>query len=250
MKKTNLTSVSQLERELSSIDVHALLMARAKTAVLSTAIELMERDMEELFCIRFARKNDQLCHRGGTEWTSLLVDGAKHPVGRPRARRGGEEVELPSLEKMRDQDLLDSQMLTRVVRGVSTRNYEGVIGGFAEKTGVAKSSVSRAFKRASKKGLDTLNTADLSGHKFVAILIDDTGVGETTQVVAVGVTSDSQKIPLGVREGDTENAGVVKDLLTSLIARNFTLAGPRLLAVRDGGKALRAAVKAIWATLC
>src|SRR5207244_2322422 len=80
----------------------------------------------------------------------------------------------------------------------------------------------------------------------VAILIDGTGVGETTQVIAVGVTDDSQKIPLGLREGDTENAGVVKDLLTSIIARGFTLATSRLLAVLDGGKALRAAVKAIW----
>ena len=89
------------------------------------------------------QQSGELCHRGGSEWTSLLVDGAKHSVKRPRARKGGEEMLLPSLEKMRDQDLLDQQMLARIVRGVSTRNYEGVINGFAEKTGVKKSSVSR-----------------------------------------------------------------------------------------------------------
>src|SRR6185437_4062521 len=116
----------------------------------------------------------------------------------------------------------------------------------AEKTGVAKSSVSRAFKRASKKDLDAINNADLADYRFVAILIDGTGVGGTTKAIAVGVTDDSQKIPLGLREGDTENASVVKDLLTSIIARNFTLATSRLLAVLDGGKALRSAVKAIW----
>ena len=246
MKKTNLNLISQLQRELSSIDVQALLMARAKNAVLATAVELMEQDMELLCGSAFARKDEKLCHRGGSEWTSLMVDGAKHSVRRPRARKNGEEVALPSLEKMRDQELLDSQMLSRIVRGVSTRNYEDVIGGFAEKTGVAKSSVSRAFKRASKKDLDAINNADLGGYRFVAILIDGTGVGETTQVVAVGVTDDSQKIPLGVREGDTENASVVKDLLTSIIARNFTLAASRLLAVLDGGKALRSAVKSLW----
>src|SRR6185312_16874680 len=114
--------------------------------------------------------------------------------------------DLPSLAKMRDQELLDSQMLNRIVRGVSTRNYDGVINGFAEKAGVAKSSVSRAFKRASKKDLDAINNADLADYRFVAILIDGTGVGGTTQAIAVGVTDDSQKIPLGLREGDTENA--------------------------------------------
>jgi putative transposase len=247
VKNTNVLSISQLQHEMSSIDVQALLMERAKNAVLSTAVELMAQDMERLCGAAFARKDgDNLCHRGGSDFTSLMVDGAKLPVQRPRARKNGSEVDLPSLEKMRDRELLDSQMLARIVRGVSTRNYEGVINGFAEKTGVAKSSVSRAFKRASKKDLEALNNADLSNYRFVAILIDGSGVGETTQVMAVGVTDDSQKIPLGIREGDTENASVVKDLLTSIIARNFTLAASRLLAVLDGGKALRSAVKAIW----
>lgn len=247
MKNTNFISISQLQRELSSIDIQAVLMNRAKNSILETAVELMEQDMARLCGKAFSRKGEaELCHRGGSDWTSLMVDGAKLSVKRPRARKNGEEVELPSLTKMRDRELLDQQMLSRIVKGVSTRNYEGVINGFAEKTGITKSSVSRAFKRASKKDLDAINNADLSSYRFVAILIDGTGVGETTQVMAVGVTDDSQKIPLGLREGDTENASVVKDLLTSILARGFTLAASTLLAVLDGGKALRSAVKAIW----
>jgi len=246
VKKINSQSLSQLQDELSSIDVQALLMNRAKNAVLTTAVELMEQDMLRLCGAAFARKGEGLCHRGGSDQTSLMIDGAKLSVGRPRARKNGEEVDLPSLAKLRDRDLLDDQMLDRIVRGVSTRNYEGVINGFAEKTGIAKSSVSRAFKRASKKDLDDINGADLSGYRFVTILIDASGVGGTTQVLAVGVTDDSQKIPLGLKEGDTENASVVKDLLTSILARNFTQASSRLLAVLDGGKALRWAVKAVW----
>jgi putative transposase len=247
VKEINFTNVSQLSRELSSIDIQAMLMARAKNAVLSAAVDLMEQDMERLCGSPFSRKqNANLCHRGGSERTSLMIDGAKHEMRRPRARKNGEEVELPSLEKMRDQELLDRQMLTRIVKGISTRNYESVINGFSEKTGVSKSSVSRAFKRASKKDLDAINGADLSGYGFIAILIDGTGVGETTQVVAVGVTDDNQKIPLGLKEGDTENASVVKDLLTSITSRGFQPKAARLLAVLDGGKALRAAVKALW----
>lgn len=246
MKNTNLNSLSQLQRELSSIDVQALLMDRAKNAVLTTAVELMEQDILRLCGAPFVRKHEGLCHRGGSDWTSLMVDGAKLPVGRPRVRRNGKEVELPSLTAMRDRDLLDEQMLGRIVKGVSTRNYESVINGFAEKTGVAKSSVSRAFKRASRKDLEAINNADLSDYRFVGILIDGTGIGETTQVMAVGVTDNSEKIPLGLKEGDTENAGVVKDLLTSITARGFTFAASRLLAILDGGKALRSAVKALW----
>jgi putative transposase len=247
VKKTNSVNVSQLTMALSSIDVQKMLLSRAKNAVLATAIELMEQDMERLCGAPFTRKGDEaLCHRGGSERTSLMLDGAKYPMRRPRARKGGEEVEIPSFERMRDQNLLDHQMLSRILKGVSTRNYEGVINGFAGKTGISKSSVSRAFKRASKKDLDAINGADLSSHRFVALLIDGTGVGEQTLVAAVGVTDDNQKIPLGLVAGDTENAGVVKDLLASIRSRGFTLAAARLLAVLDGGKALRAAVKATW----
>jgi putative transposase len=247
MNKNKNQSVSQLSFEVSSIDIQQMLLERAKNAVLSTAVELMEQDMKRLCGERFSRKaGDELCHRGGSDMTSLMLDGAKYSVRRPRARKGGEEVELESLNKMRDQDLLDKQMLSRLMKSVSTRNYSEVINGFAEKTGVSKSSVSRAFKRASQKDLDAINNADLGFYRFVGVLIDGTGLGDKTLVVAMGITDDNQKIPLGLREGDTENAAVVKDLLSSMTERHFTFAADRLLAVLDGGKALRAAVKALW----
>jgi putative transposase len=68
----------------------------------------------------------------------------------------------------------------------------------------------------------------------------------TQAIIAVGITSESQKIPLGLKEGETENAEVVKDLLSGLMARGFTLKTDRLLAMLDGGKALRSAVKSLW----
>ena len=195
----------------------------------------------------FTRKSEQnLCHRGGSELSSIMFDGGKHPIRKPRARKNGKEVELPSFVAMQDRDLLDEQMLGRILRGVSTRNYDSVIGGLSEKTGISKSSVSRAFTRSSRKDLDAINSADLSPYSFVAILIDGTGLGDSTQVVAVGISKDNQKIPLGLKQGNTENAAVVKDLLSSITSRGFKFAGKRLLAVLDGGKALRSAVKTLW----
>ena len=223
-----------------------MLLARAKNSVLEMALDLLEQDMERLCGKPFGRKSEGMCHRGGSETTSLICDGARYSMRRPRARDANGEVELPSLAKLRDRDLLDSQMQSRMVRGVSTRNYEDVISGFAQKTGISKSSVSRAFKRASKKDLEEINSCDLSQFRFVAILIDGTNIGGRMVVVAVGITDGSQKIPLGLKEGDTENAAVVKDLLTGLMARGFTFKTSRLLAMLDGGKALRAAVLALW----
>ena len=232
MKRINSSEVSQLSRELSSIDIQQMLLARAKNSVLEMALDLLEQDMERLCGKPFGRKSEGMCHRGGSETTSLICDGARYSMRRPRARDANGEVELPSLAKLRDRDLLDSQMQSRMVRGVSTRNYEDVISGFAQKTGISKSSVSRAFKRASKKDLEEINSCDLSQFRFVAILIDGTNIGGRMVVVAVGITDGSQKIPLGLKEGDTENAAVVKDLLTGLMARGFTFKTSRLLAAR------------------
>ena len=55
-----------------------------------------------------------------------------------------------------------------------------------------------------------------------------------------------EKLPLGLREGDTENSEVVKDLLASLQARGFTLHCERLLAVIDGAKALKKALRHVF----
>jgi hypothetical protein len=57
----------------------------------------------------------------------------------------------------------------------------------------------------------------LKGETFVALLIDGVCFADRRVIGAVGVTADLRKIPLGIREGDTENSVVVKDLLANLI---------------------------------
>lgn len=105
MKNINVANVSQLTAVLSSVDVQALLLGKAKNAVLETAVDLLEQDMARLCGRPFARKSDaDLCHRGGSEETSLMLAGAKYPMRRPRARKDGKEVELPSIWSGRRHD--------------------------------------------------------------------------------------------------------------------------------------------------
>jgi putative transposase len=63
-------------------------------------------------------------------------------------------------------------------------------------------------------------------------------------VVAVGIDIEGAKHPLGVVEGDTENATLVTDLLVGLRERGLEVSRP-VLCVPDGAKALAAAVKAV-----
>lgn len=161
---------------------------------------------------RYARKGAQDCHRGGSEQSSVVLEGARYALRRPRVRKENGEVALPTLAKLQAQDVLDEQMRQRLVLGVSTRNYEQVINGYTQKLGVARSSVSRAFVRASQKDLDSINDGPRGEYSFVAVMIDGLEIGGRTVVAALGVTADMTKIPLGLREGSTENSEVVQDL--------------------------------------
>ena len=54
------------------------------------------------------------------------------------------------------------------------------------------------------------------------------------------------KIPIGIKVGSTENSEVVKDLLSSLVERNFTLACDQILFLLDGSKALKKGVNLVF----
>jgi transposase-like protein len=78
--------------------------------------------------------------------------------------------------------------------------------------------------------------------QLCAVLIDGTPFRDRQMIVALGINVDGRKTVLGLREGATENAAVVSELLGDLAARGLDFSVPRLY-VLDGGKALAAAVR-------
>jgi Transposase, Mutator family len=70
-------------------------------------------------------------------------------------------------------------------------------------------------------------------------------VAEHCCVVALGITIDGTKVPLGLAEGATENATVVRDLLAGLRERGLEVTRP-ILVVIDRAKALRRAVSDVF----
>jgi putative transposase len=81
----------------------------------------------------------------------------------------------------------------------------------ADASATSKSAVSRRFVARTEHALAELLAADLSGLHLVALLVDGVRVAEHCCVVALGITIDGTKIPLGLVEGATENAAVVLD---------------------------------------
>jgi transposase-like protein len=126
--------------------------------------------------------------------------------------------------------------------GLSTRKYGQAVREFTEAYGLEKSAVSEHFIEASRAKLQEMMERRLDKTRLCALLIDATPFAGQHLVVAMGISQDGRKMILGLRQGATENATVVGELLGELVHRGLDFSEPRLY-ILDGGKALTAAVK-------
>src|SRR3982751_4914135 len=81
----------------------------------------------------------------------------------------------------------------------------------------------------------------LDDMRLAVMMLDGLEIAERTHVVALGITTEGVKLPLGVWEGSTENATLVRALLAGLVDREQAI-----LFVIDGGKALRKAIRDVF----
>jgi len=196
---------------------------------------------------RYQRVPERTVTRYGHQQGVVVIAGQKLPVQRPRIRytqRCG-EAELENYGRLQSPDAMPQSVLRRLVRGVSCRDYEGVVDMAREGFGVKKSSVSRSFVKASAKEVRQLAERHFDGVRFPVIYIDGTPYAGETMIAAMGITEDGTKRLLGIRQGATENAAVCTALLEDLCGRGLDTSSPTLL-VLDGAKALHAAVKRVW----
>jgi len=154
----------------------------------------------------------------------------------------GQEVKLQSYAKFQEEGPNGGHALRDMMRNVSTRDYREGVEGFLRGYGMARSSVSRAFIRASEAKLKELMERDLSKLNLVALFMDGVGFQGHLLVVAMGVGADGRKHALGLWQGATENQVVCQALLDDLIRRGLD-PEKRYLFVLDGGKGLRAAIQ-------
>jgi transposase-like protein len=153
-----------------------------------------------------------------------------------------QEVRLGSYEMFHRGEPLTETVWEKLMLGLSTRKYGQAVRQFTEAYGLEKSAVSERFIEASRAKLQEMMERRLDKTRLCALLIDATPFEGQQMVAALGIAQDGKKLILGIRQGATENATVVGELLGDLINRGLDFTEPRLY-VLDGGKALTAAVK-------
>jgi transposase-like protein len=216
--------------------------------------ELMAEEVDDVCGPRGKHDPDRVAYRHGSDDGEVTLGGRRVGVTRPRMRSkdGEQEVPVRTYEHFAARDQLTAVVLERMLAGVSTRRYRRLqepVGEQVEQSArsTSKSAVSRSFVARTKEALIELMARPLSDVRLAVLMIDGVGLKDHTCVVALGITTDGIKIPLGLWDGSTENKTVTSELLSNLVHRGLDVE-QGVLVVIDGSKALRAAVNDVLGT--
>ena len=214
--------------------------------------ELMEAEVAEIAGEKGKHDPDRSAVRHGHEAGSMTLGGRRVPVSRPRVRTadGAAEVPIATYQYFADRGPLQRAVMNRMLAGVSTRKFERVaepVGSEVEQTATTKrkSSVSEMFIEKTRTALGELMARRLDDIRLAVMMLDGLEIAGRVHVVALGISTDGVKIPLGLWEGSTENATLARSLLTDLVDRGLD-PGQGILFVLDGGKALRKAIREVF----
>jgi len=131
-------------------------------------------------------------------------------VLRVRNMKVNAEVPLAAYARLQKPKRMDRGLLLRVVKGISCRNYEACAEAVPEAFGISASSVSRRFIKATASKLRQFQERPPDDYDFVAMFIDGKTFADEEMVIALGVTIDGQKVPLGFVETATENERICR----------------------------------------
>jgi transposase-like protein len=151
------------------------------------------------------------------------------------------EIRLKAYERLQEPQNGDEGVLKRILGGLSCRNNRVCAEAVPEAFGLSGSTVSKRYIRASARELKKLCERRLEGYDFVALFVDGKSFGTDEMVIALGVTVDGRKIPLGFVQTGTETSEWDGRLLEQLLERGLRVRGG-LLCVIDGSRGLRKAI--------
>ena len=194
---------------------------------------------------RYARADarPEMGRWGGQRGSIYLADQKLSiAVPRVRDRRAQREVPLATYAALQTPRAQDIGLFRRVLGGLSCREYEAAAEAVPEAFGLARSSVSRRFIRASARELRRLQERRLDEAEWLVLVRDGKTFAGDQLVLALGVTATGEKRIRGLVQTASENKRVIASFLRELGERGFPLERP-LLVVRDGAQGLRAAVR-------
>ena len=214
---------------------------------LQAVAEELERAVVELAGPRYQRKDPKQPHRRwGSQPGSVYLSDQKLPVMVPRVRnmKSCKEVSLDAYRALQRPRKMDEGLLLRMLKGIATRNYDACAETVPEAFGLSSSSVSRRYIKGTARKLAEFQERSLEDYDLVALFLDGKSFADEEIIIALGVTLEGHKIPLGFVQAATENERVCRRFLADLVERGLQYESG-LLVVLDGAKGLYKAVMSV-----
>ena len=225
-----------------AVDVRVEMIQCLIPIALEAVSDLLSGELDEIAGVRYSRKTTSI-RRWGRQKGSVYLGDQKIPISVPRARDTAvnREVALRTYKALQNPRGVDEKLFLRVLKGLSCRNYEACALDVPEAFGLSSSSVSRQFVQATAHKLRSFQERSLEDLDLVALMLDGKSFGKEEMIIALGITIDGQKVPLGFVEAATENEVVCRHLIQDLVDRGLQYQ-QGLLVIIDGSKGLFNAV--------
>lgn len=227
------------------LDVRIALIQALIPLGLEAVGDLLKDEVERLAGPWYSRKSsDALYRRWGKQKGSVFLADQKLPIRVPRVRNVQTDTEEPLSVYRRFQvaQKLDEAVLLRVLKGLSCRNYQVCAQAVPEAFGISSSSVSRRFIKATEAKLRQFQERSLKPYDLVALFLDGKTFAQEEMIIALGVTIEGEKVPLGFVQAAGENERVCRQFIDNLISRGLRYENG-LLVVIDGSKGLLAGIR-------
>lgn len=151
---------------------------------------------------------------------------------------------LESYARLHDITLDEEYLLRGIMLGLSVRDF-AELNSNPNARAVKKSSIDAAFIERADERLREFESRSFAGMRFVGLFVDGKYLAGEQIVIALGVTEQGDKHPLGFIQTSSENSLSIGQLFRKLQERGFSSEGG-LLCVLDGSKGLSKAVKEVF----
>jgi len=226
--------------ELGDLDTRIALIQALIPLGLQAVQDLLQQEVAHLAGSRYQRKEaDQPHRRWGQQPGSVYLADQKLPIPVPRVRNVETQTEVPlhSYQALQIPRHLDEGLLRRILKGLSCRQYGVCAEAVPEAFGLSSSTVSRRFIQASTRKVRQFQERSLDNYDLVALFVDGKTFADEEMIIALGVTIQGEKIPLGFVQAATENERVCRLFIDTLIQRGLRYE-EGLLVLIDGAKGL------------
>ena len=202
-------SASPAPRHLPLVEILVDTQAELQELVVASGLKVLEAMLEEdrgAVCgPRYAHQPERQAYRPSHTPSQVVLGGRKVAMHRPRARRDGAEVPLPTVRAFTDTDPLNRRVVAQMLIGVATRQYarslHEPLGATLTTRGTRKSAVSDALwprpspaERVAARNRST--GCDLAVLLIVGVQVGRTDRGRVGHLINHGCQAvDSGKAP-------------------------------------------------------